>query len=57
MALRETSPAVQDGESLLNETLISGKNKREDSLAWVEMESEPVGQMTPCRRRPRGFSG
>lgn len=55
-ALREASPEVQDGENLLTETLISGKSKREDSLAWVEMESEPVGQMIPwCRDEARNL--
>lgn len=55
-ALHEASPEVQDGETLLTETLTSGKSKREDSLAWVEMESEPVRHMIPwCRDGARSL--
>lgn len=46
VALRETSPEEQDGRNLLAETLtMSSGSKRDDSLAWVEIESEPVGEM------------
>lgn len=45
VALRETSPEVQENSNLLAETLTAfSGSKRDDSLAWAEIESEPVGK-------------
>lgn len=45
VAFRENSPETQDNQNLLAETFSSGNSKRQDSLAWVEMESEPVRRL------------
>lgn len=42
VALRETSLETEGNQNLLAETFSSGNSKRQDSLAWAEMESEPV---------------